>query len=315
MPLDPRARRLLDLLAASAEGPSGPETAQQRRAGLRQLAELAGEGEVFAIQADDLCIPGGDGEPLGLRHYAPAFQPSGSGGLLVYIHGGGFVGGDLETHDGVCRAIASASQCAVLAVDYRRPPEHPFPAAVEDALAALSWAADHAAELGVHPGRLGLAGDSAGGNIAAAACLLARARGGPAIALQVLICPILEIAPRQPSRTAFREGFFLNPARFAQDVADYAPGQTEYDDPQLSPLCAADLGDLPPTLVHVAEYDPFRDEGLAFAERLRQHGTPAVAQLHPGMIHYFYALPRMIPYARTALEQIGADIRSAFDKV
>ena len=312
MALDPRARRLLDLLAASAQAPSRPETAEQRRSGLCQLATLAADRAPPAVKATEMVIPGGDGAPLRLRGYRPPAQAGGPGGLIVYVHGGGWVGGDLETHDGVCQSIASASQCAVLAVDYRRPPEHPCPAAIDDVLAALLWVADHAAIFGADPALVALAGDSAGANIAAAACLTARK--APAIALLVLICPILEIVPTRPSRRAFGEGFFLDPVRFAQDAADYAPG-TAHDDPRVSPLCAKDLGGLPSTLIHVAEYDPFRDEGLVLAARLRQHGTPATAHVHAGMIHYFYGLPGIIPYARTALAQIGTDIRSALEKV
>ncbi|MHB8283777.1 MAG: alpha/beta hydrolase [Caulobacteraceae bacterium] len=309
-PLDPRARRLLDLLAASAQESGGPETAEQRRASLAQLAELAADRDALAVEAADASIPGGDGASLRVRSYRPRDQASGPGGLIVYVHGGGWVGGDLETHDGVCRAIANASQCAVLAVDYRRAPEHPAPAALNDVAAALAWAHEHAAELGGDSSLIGLAGDSAGGNIAAAACLAVRAHGGTGIALLVLICPILEIAPSQPSRQAFGAGYFLDPARFAQDAADYAAGMNPGDQ-RLSPLRAADLTGLPTTFIHVAEYDPFRDEGLAFAARLRQCGTQANVHVHPGMIHYFYALPRMIPYACTALARIGADIATA----
>ena len=274
-----------------------------RRLALRRLAEVAGGRGPDLARVQDLDRPGDTpGLRIPLRRYDPG---AGTAGLVVYAHGGGWVAGDLETHDVVCRLLAEASGCVVLAVDYRRPPEHPAPAAVDDVLAVARWVGQ--------TGPLILAGDSAGANIVAAACLQARGDRALAIRLQVLICPILEIAPSQPSRTAFAQGFFIDPAQFAADAADYAGASAALDDPRLSPLRAPDLSGSPPTLIHVAEFDPFRDEGLAYAQRLRQSGAQAWDRTHPGMIHYFYALPRAIPYARQALQAIGREMRSALE--
>ena len=312
MSLDPRARRLLDMLAASAPGAGlACESPQQRRLGLRRLSELAADPAPSA-GVEALSCPGQDGSRIPLRRYLPAES---EGGAIVYVHGGGWVAGDLDTHDSVCRALAGSSRCVVFAVDYRQPPEHPFPAAIIDVFTALTWVYAHADDLGVDRAKLAVAGDSAGGNIAAAACLMARDAGAPPIALQLLICPILEIAPSTASRRQFRDGFFLDPARFDQDVADYAPAGTALDQPWLSPLRAPDLTGLPAAHIHVAGCDPFRDEGLAYAEQLRQVGTPCRTQLHAGMIHYFYALPRMIPYALTALDEIGAGVRETLAEI
>lgn len=187
-------------------------------------------------------------------------------------------------------------------MDYPRPPENPFPAAVEGAADAIDWARET-----LRPGRLILAGDLAGAHVALCALSLLRARGSRAPDMVLLLCPIVEIVPSQPSRTTFGEGYFIDRRQFDQDVADYRPGQ----DATLSSPLRADLAGHPPTLLHLAEYDPFRDEGLAYAERLRAAGVPVWATVHPGMIHYFYALPRLIPYARAALAEAARQVRDA----
>jgi len=237
---------------------------------------------------------------LSLRLYRSS-EPK--AGLIVFVHGGGWVAGDLETHDGVCRTLAAESGAAVIAVDYLRPPEHPFPAAVEGVTDVVDWA-----RRTLRPDHLGLAGDSAGAHVALCALSLLRSRGSPAPDMVLLLCPIVEIEPARPSRTTFRQGYFIEPRQFDQDVADYRPTP----DAALTLPSKADLSGHPPTLLHVAEYDPFRDEGLAYAARLEAAGVPVQTFVHSGMIHYFYALPRLIPYARTALAETGRQVRSAF---
>ena len=298
------------MLSVSA-GAAEAQSVDERRRGLAGLTASVG-GEAPAVAAvDDLQAPGDDGT-LTIRRYQP--KDAGAGAML-FLHGGGWVAGSLDTHDGVCRRLANASGCQVFALDYRLAPEHPFPAGLRDVLAALRWLAASAEAFRFDPAKLVVAGDSAGGNLAAAACLLARDAGGPAIALQVLICPILDLAKESESRLTFEEGYFLSRATMDRDLADYLRGYPlgacDLTDPRLSPLYAADLAGLPPTHIHVAEFDPFRDEGLAYAERLRRAGAPVSGTLHPGMIHYFYALPGAIPYAGTALEQIGAAVKTA----
>jgi acetyl esterase/lipase len=306
MPLDPAAARLLNMLAAGADPAAEVGAPQHRRSALTQLAQLGAGRPDPSVIAEDLRL--GTAPPLPGRLYTPADE---TGRLIVYLHGGGWVAGDLETHDNVCRALARESAAKVLAVAYRQPPEHRFPVAVEDAVAAFAWARAQAVALGAEPARVALAGDSAGAGLAAAAAAQLRAAQAPGPALLLLLCPILDVASEAPSRRTFARGYFLEPAQMAQDLADYLPDPALAVDPRVSPLREPDLAGFPPTQLHLAEYDPFRDEGLAYAARLRAAGVPATTQVHAGMIHYFYALPRAIPYARTALAQIGAGVREA----
>jgi acetyl esterase/lipase len=306
MPLDPTVERLLAMLAVGGQPGDGVRSPQLRRDALRRLAELGAGDPDPSVRAEDLRI--GAAGALGARLYTP---PGSAERAIVYLHGGGWVAGDLETHDSLCRILARESAAKVLAVAYRQPPEHPFPAAVDDAVAAFSWARAQAHALGAYPARLALAGDSAGAGLAAAATALLRDAQAPGPALLLLLCPILDVASELPSRRAFAEGYFLQPAQMAQDLADYLPDPALATDPRVSPLRQPNLAGFPPTHLHLAEFDPFRDEALAYAERLRAAGVPATAQAHAGMIHYFYALPRAIPYARNALAQIGAAVREA----
>jgi acetyl esterase/lipase len=303
MTLDPRVERLLRMLSVST-GDAQAETVEGRRRGLSSLTALAGGAPLAVASVDRLDCPG-PGGVIPIRRYRP--HRCGAGAIL-FMHGGGWVAGDLDTHDGVCRRLADASGCQVLAVDYRLAPEHPFPAGLTDVCAAMAWARAQAPALGFDPGKLVVAGDSAGGNLAAAACLTTE---DAAPALLLLICPILDLSAESRSRLDFAEGYFLSRTTMARDLADYLQDEKDLRDPRLSPLHAADLSGLPPTHIHVAEYDPFRDEGLAFAERLKAAGRSASIMLHPGMIHYFYAMPGAIPYADAALAQIGAEVRTA----
>jgi acetyl esterase/lipase len=305
MPLDPAAERLLAMLAAGGGGRDAGSP-RDRREALRRLTELGGGAPDPTVTTKDLQIPAT--QPLPGRLYIPE---GGADRLIVYLHGGGWVAGDLETHDVLCRALARESAAKVLAVAYRQPPEHPFPAAVDDAAAAFAWARAQAHELTADPFRMALAGDSAGGGLAAAAAALLRDARAPGPALLLLLCPILDVASESGSRRTYARGYFLDPAQMAQDLADYLPDPALAEDPRVSPLRNQTLDGFPPTHVHLAECDPFRDEGLAFAARLREAGVGATDQVHRGMIHYFYALPRAIPYAKTALAQIGGAVRES----
>jgi acetyl esterase/lipase len=308
MTLDPGAARLLRMLAANSAANTAAPSAEDRREALLRLAALTADPPDLQVTTQDLVYRRrGPKGPIALRLYRPG---EGGDGLIVYLHGGGWVAGDLDTHDGVCRALARHSGCAVLAVDYRRPPEHPYPAALTDALDVMTWARGQARRLGFDPRRLVLAGDSAGANLAAAAAQMLGPRGP---ALLVLLCPILELEPLHPSRQAFAEGYFVSAAQFARDLADYLPDLGLAHDPPVSPLRAPRLAGHPPTQLHLAEYDPFRDEGLVYAARLTDVGVSVSVHLHPGVIHYFYALPRPIPYAREALARIGQGVKGFMD--
>jgi acetyl esterase/lipase len=308
MPLDPRAERLIAMLAALDGG--GVETPAARRESLRALALMADDATTTA-RTRDIDIPG-PGGPIPLRLYAP--EDAGTAPLpgLVFFHGGGWVAGDFETHDGLCRRLALAAGCRLIAVGYRLAPEHPFPAAFEDGVAATWWAAERAAELGVDPERLAVGGDSVGAGVAAAVARFARDVGGPPVALQLLICPILDTDAASRSRDDYGDGYFISRAAFRRDLADYL-GRADPSDPRVSPLRDARLAGLPPAIVHTAEFDPFRDEGELYATRLRDAGVPVRRTRHAGMIHYFYAMARAIPYGREAAAMIGAELREAFE--
>jgi acetyl esterase/lipase len=306
--LDRHAKRFLKMLTLSGAVETQDVTA--RRDSITTLCEIGEDKPPTVVSIRDLVLESAAGE-LGARLYTSLDAAKISPGL-IYLHGGGWVAGGLDTHDGLCRRLAQTSGCRILSIDYRLAPEHPFPAALDDTVAAVRWLYAHAREFDIDPSRIGLAGDSAGGALAAAAAHLVSEQGPVQVALLVLICPILDIARESASRQALAEGYFLDSATMAADLACYLPPGCDRADPRLSPLLTPNLGGLPHTLVHSAQFDPFHDEAEAFAERLRGAGVPVQHTDHPGMIHYFYALPRAIPYAREAAEQIGREIAEAF---
>jgi acetyl esterase/lipase len=298
VPLDPHCRRVLALIAGG--GASVQDLATRRRS-LDDLGRMAGDAGAEGVSTENLMLPTPVGA-LAIRTYRPDTIAHPSPAIL-YLHGGGWTAGSLDTHDGACRALAASSGFKVFSVDYRLAPEHPFPAAIDDALHALHWLRGRAVDLGIDAGRLVIAGDSAGANIAVAATAAAVAQG-LRIARQLLLCPILDPGRTDGSRALFAQGYFIESAIFQSDLAAYL-GPQDLDDPRICAPRIADLSALPPAHIHVAEYDPFRDEGLAYADQLNASGRRADAIVHAGMIHYFYALPRLIPYARQALAAIG----------
>jgi acetyl esterase/lipase len=296
MPLDPQVRRLVRTLALGGR----PATdLAGRRAAFAALVRLAGgEADTSGMAATDHAVPGGPW----LRLYAPAVAPAPAPGLL-FLHGGGFVCGDLGTHDALCRALAAASRCRLVAVDYRLAPEHVFPAAHEDAVAALDWTLANAPALGLDRARIGVVGESASASLAIAAAR----RGG--LALQVLLCPILDWAAA--AARAGEADFLVDRATIAQDLACCLPAGTAPADPRLSPLRGDSFAGLPPALIHTAECDPIAPDGAAYAARLRAAGVPARHTEHPGMVHLFHTLGRAVPAARAAIGAIGAEIAAA----
>ena len=313
MPLDPRAKRFLDTLAASGAASTLALTVEQRRRSLAQLLSFAGPLPTVG-GGEERTFPRPAGS-LRVRIYAPA----GVGAHevlpgLVYFHGGGLVAGSLETHDGICRALAAASRCRLLSVDYRLAPEHSFPAAIDDGLAATWWVATHAAELGLDPDRLGVCGDSAGATLAAVVCQSAAALGQPRLACQFLLCPIMDYAAESDSRRSLAQGYLIDRATLEHDLRHYLGPEADRADPRVSPLRAPGVMNLPPTVIHTAEFDPLRDEGAAYAERLRAAGVKITYRCHPGMIHLFYGLGALIPYAGAAFGLMGADVRALMAK-
>ena len=248
--------------------------------------------------------------PCGGGVYTPLDAPGPQLPGLLYFHGGGLVAGSIDTHAPIACALAHWGACRVVAVEYRLAPEHPFPAALDDALAAIGYVAAHAAQFGIDPARLGVCGDSAGATLAAAACQAAAREGGPRLALQLLLCPILDYSRQSESRREFARGYLVDQETLDHDLLHYAPGKDPAD-PRISPARAAELAGLPPTIIHTAEFDPLRDEGLDYFTRLTQSGSGLSYTCHPGMIHLFYGLGAVIPYARTAFEIIGGEIRAA----
>jgi len=309
MPVDPRAKRFLDMLAASSPPSALSLTVDERRGALASLMKFSGPAEPIAA-LEERALRGPDG-PIPVRAYTPAEAAPGLLPGLIYFHGGGLVAGSLETHDAVSRALANASGCRLLAVDYRLAPEHPFPAAITDGYAATLQIATHALDFGIDRERLGICGDSAGATLAAVVCQMAARRRELRLALQFLLCPILDYGAETDSRRALAQGYLVDRATLEHDLLHYLPPGIDAADPSISPLRAPDLTALPPTLIHTAEFDPLRDEGKAYAERLAQAGVRTSYTCHPGMIHLFYGLGAVIPYARRAFELIGAELRAA----
>jgi acetyl esterase len=281
---------------------------ERARAHARIEAEVTGaQPPIPMARVEGLEIPGQGGAIPGRLYVPGGLAPGAPMPLTIYFHGGGWVIGDLETHDGVSRFLAAAAGTAVLAIDYRLAPEHPFPAAVEDAWAAFAWASTNAAELGIDPARIAVAGDSAGANLSAVVCLLARAGGGATPAMQLLIYPPTDSAGDMPSRQLFAEGFLLTKGDMDTFEAYYLPPGTDATDPRVSILLAPDLSGLPPAYVATAGFDPLRDEAEAYALRMREAGVQVALRRHPGLIHSFANQTAISRTARGAmLEAAGA---------
>lgn len=307
--LDRELKAMLDQIAATGAPDIGDLPPDVGRLVYRQIL-TAGDLPPADVQTEDRRIPG-PGGPLPVRIYSPRGKASGARGLVLYCHGGGFVLGDLDTYDSVCRAICRDSGCVVVSVDYRLAPEHPFPAAVEDCYEALAWVAAHAAELGGDGQRIAVCGDSAGGNLAAVLAPLARKKG-PAIRYQVLIYPVTAAKPGDlPSHTAFGEGYVLSLKAMRAFTAHYfgAPGRAP--DSRGAPLLADDLSGLPPALILVGGYDALRDDGVTYAERLIEAGVPATLVEYSGLSHGFINMAATSSGGRLALDQVGAALRLA----
>ena len=283
--LEPEMQLSLSLLERLGAPPLQTLPPEEAREAYRRRVEVSNGLPVPVGGVRDLTLAGAAG-PLAARHYAPD-EPGGPRPLIVYYHGGGFVVGDLETHDAPCRLLCRHAGAHVLSVDYRLAPEHPFPAAVEDGRAALGWASEHAAELGADPSRVAVAGDSAGGNIAAVAAWLASQDGGQKPILQLLLYPNTDATGRTRSHELFDGGFLLTRDLMEWFISQYAANADRHD-PRLSVLHAPGLDNVPPAFVVTAGFDPLRDEGEAYAQALRDAGiSPVVLRRFPGLIHGF----------------------------
>jgi acetyl esterase len=291
-----------------------------RRRGLETMtpdaarAETARSAVAFAgtttpvarVETRTLAGPAG---PIPVRLYVPA-DAARRRGLVVYYHGGGWVVGSLATHDPLCRFLARAADVLVLAVDYRLAPEHRFPAAVDDAVAAFRGAAREAEALGADPARVAVAGDSAGGNLAAVVAQVTTREGGPRPALQLLVYPVTDLSRKQPSYRLFADGFFLTEREMDWYRGHYLPDEAAARDPRASPLLAADLAGLPPAMVLTAGFDVLRDEGEAYARRLEAAGVPVRLRRHAGLIHGFANATGANRAARAAIAEAADWLRA-----
>ena len=308
MPLDAQAQKLVDALAALNLKPVEESTPAEARESMRSRTAGLGPFEDVAAVADHR-VPVKDGE-ITVRVYSPA--GGGPRPALVFFHGGGWVIGDLYTHDGICRSLANAAGCVVASVDYRLAPEFKYPVASEDSYAALRWVVDNAGRLGVDARRVAVGGDSAGGHLSAVVALMARERGGPALVHQVLIYPVTNHAFDTPSYRENATGYVLTRDGMRWFWNHYLARPEQGKEPYASPLLAPSLAGLPSALVLTAECDPLRDEGEAYAARLRDAGVPVTLTRYPGMFHGFFRMTRLHDKARGALDEVSASLRKAF---
>jgi acetyl esterase len=304
--LDPAARAILE--AMDAQPPLHTVPIEQARANREGMRMLGGEPEPVA-KVEDIEIAG-KGGPFKVRVYTPEASGGPHAGL-VYYHGGGFVLGDLESHDAVCRAIARRSGVVVIAVDYRLAPENKFPAAVEDCHTALLWVAQNAASLNIDARRIAVGGDSAGGNLATVIARRIRDERGPSIAFQVLIYPVADMRNSETSSMReFGADHFLSREAMQYFTAQYAAKPEDTLHPDMSPLLAEDLRGLPPALVITAECDPLCSEGEAYAQRLKEAGVPVTYSCYPGMIHGFVSMLGVLAGGLKAVDEVAAALRA-----
>ena len=262
-------------------------------------------------KVEDRTIPGPDGN-VPVRIYTP--EGGGPFPILAWYHGGGWVVGDLDGADGTARNLCVGGQCVVVSVDYRLAPETKFPGPAEDCWAATTWAVQNASSINADPSRLAVGGDSAGGNLAAAMCLMAADRGGPSIALQLLVYPVTDVAFDTVSYNENGEGYSLTKTGMQWYWDHYLSGVEDASNPYAAPLQAKSLAGQPPALVITAEYDPLRDEGEAYSKRLQEAGVETTYTLYDGVIHGFFGMSAVVDKAKLAVEEASAALRKAFSR-
>jgi len=311
MSLDPAAAGLLQQMEEAGMPPLNELTPEESRVAAEGFVELGGPGDDVADQSDRM-IPGPGGE-LPIRVYTPFGD--GPFPVFVYFHGGGWVLGNVDSTNAICRSVAARTGCTVVSVEYRLAPEHKFPAPLDDCYAATLWAAEHAGEIGADPRRLAVGGDSAGGNLAAAVALRARDENGPKLAMQLLVYPVTDYGTDTESYKTNGEGNLLTTDMMSWFWDHYLNTASEGENPLVSPLRAPDLAGLPPALVLTAEYDPLRDEGEAYAARLRDAGVAVTHTRYDGQIHAFWQMLAVFESASTAADQAAEELKKAFAAV
>ena len=306
MPLDPQCAAIVAAVAAAGTPfNAGDHLAVRRAYAATTAAYTYDPGPLRQVEDSSFAGPGG---PVKLRTYRPhSAQPTLP--ALLYFHGGGWAAGDLETHDHICRHLAFAGDLVVIAVDYRLAPEHPFPAPLADCVAAWRWACASAATLGIDAGRIAVGGDSAGGNLAAALTLELRDAGAALPAFQLLIYPAVDFTADNASLRDNATGYLLTRAAMEMFADWYLTEQARRADPFASPLLAASHRGLPPAFVQTAEFDPLRDEGAAYADKLRAAGVAVTHRLYPGMLHGFARMGARVNQGRRALDDAAAALR------
>jgi acetyl esterase len=311
MALDPESQRLIDLMAAAnrpAWNTLSPQAARDLYLSLRSGAQGPRPAHVTVV---DRTIPGPDGE-LAVRIYRPtSAAPDARLPALVYAHGGGWVFGNLDSHDVLCAQLAIEAGIAVFHIDYRLAPEARFPGAFDDVVAGLKWVAANGESVGIDPTRLAIGGDSAGGNLAAAVSIWARDHGGPKLLMQLLAYPVTDAVARTESYRRYEDGYGLNAVTMEWFFDHYTPDKANRSDWRVSPLRAESLAGLPPALVVTAGYDPLCDEGRAYAWRLHQEGTQADLVEFGGMLHGFLSSPMLLHGARRGTTLCAAALREA----
>ncbi|MCZ6614244.1 MAG: alpha/beta hydrolase [Chloroflexi bacterium] len=306
MPLDPQAQAVLDQLAALNLPPNYTVTPSEARANAKLRPSVPGP-EVSAVEARVIPGPVGD---VPVRIYTPA--GAGPFPVLVWFHGGGMVLGDLDMADGTARHLCVGAGCVVVSVDYRLAPEHTFPAAPEDCYAATEWVSKNAGSMDVDPNRMAVGGDSAGGNLATVVALMSRDRGGPPLAFQLVVYPMVDRDFTTESYRSNADGYLLTRDSMIWYWNHYVGAETDTTSPYAVPLRAGDLGGLPPALVITAEYDPLRDEGAAYADRLRAAGVPTVSSRYDGMIHGFFGMSAVLDSGKQAMAEACTALTEAF---
>ncbi|DBB05296.1 TPA: hypothetical protein ACH3X3_010526 [Trebouxia sp. C0006] len=294
MSVHPQAQVLLDLMAQRPQVQPTDLPVAEYRAYIEKLSRPRTVPEVAEVR--DIQLPGAAG-PMRARIYNPTPNAAAPQPALIYIHGGGWCLSSVESHDSICRALASQANIVVLSLDYRLAPEHVFPAGLEDCYAATQWIAKHANKLNLDPARLAMGGDSAGGNLTAATLLLTHERKGAPMAFQLLVYPAVHTLASNQSRQQFAEGFALDKTLSNWMFQSYVGGdnKTGLTDPLISPLLAEDLSFMPPAFVLTASHDPLRDEGKAYAERLQQEGVKCPYKCYEGMLHGFLNHTYLLP--------------------
>lgn len=310
--LDPQAQTLLERIAAAGRPSIDTLPPVEARQAYREARVPLQPPPPDVGAVEDRDVPGPHG-PIGIRILRPLGSNSAESlPALIYFHGGGFVVGDLDTHDTICRSLANAARCAVVSIDYRMGPEHKFPKAVDDCIAATRWVCAQAAQLHLDAGRIAVGGDSAGGNLATVTALAARDNGGPELAFQLLIYPTTTLRHDTPSTAALADGHLLTFDLMKYFRAAYLNGPADRNDWRASPLLAPDLARLPPALVITAGYDPLRDEGRAYADRLEAAGVNTEYYCYTGMIHGFITMGKVLDAANDAILRSAAALSRAF---